>query len=99
MTVAINGLTFIEAGPHTHVRRYDGSRPYWHCSTTNGPCQGHGPAPTATTATGGPWCPKGLHQGQMRTRTDNGSRVCRACERERERARRSPAFDGRKRAA
>jgi len=99
MTAAIVGLTFIEAGPHTHVRRYDGGRAYWHCSTTNSECQGHGPAPTATTTTGGPWCPKGLHQGQMRPRSDKTGMTCRGCEAARERARRSPAFDGRKRAA
>ena len=51
MTAAIHGVTFVEAGPHTHVRRYDGSRPYWHCETWDGPCQGHGrPTPPPPVA-------------------------------------------------
>lgn len=97
MTAAIHGLTLDVAGPATHRRRYLDGRPVWHCSETDGPCQGHGAAPSAATTSGARWCPKGLHQGEMRQRSDKDNAwTCRGCERARERARRSSAYDGRK---
>lgn len=82
MTAAIHGLTLVVAGPATHRRRYVDGRPVWHCSETDGPCQGHGrprPDPRA--------CPNG-HIGEQRPRTDKpNAMVCRGCERDRERAR------------
>lgn len=93
MTATIHGLTLLVPGPHTHQRRYIGGRGYWHCSTTDGPCQGHGPVSPAPNSApnSGKWCPKGLHQDEMRERTDQNSRYCRGCERERERSRRRAA--------
>lgn len=97
MTAAIAGLTFIAAGPHTHQKRWvHGMYVTW-CAATDGPCQGHGTPTTAPTTTDArPWCPKGLHQGEMVPRADKAGVRCRACERDRERARRSPAYDRRR---
>ena len=78
----------IAAGPNSHYKKWVNHVYVTICAATSGPCAGHGKsAPPASTAVGGKWCAKGLHQDMMRKRTDNNGMVCRGCERDRERAR------------
>lgn len=76
MTAAIHGVTFVEAGPHSHQRRYVDGRPVWHCATWDGPCQGHvRPASPVRP------CPAGHVDGFAAN--PRGHRVCLTCRDER----------------